>query len=168
MKQYIAGQLFCLPHILPLYAPTVNSYKRLVEGGWAPTTLSWGFDNRTVALRVLNDSEHSTRLETRVVGADTNPYLAMAAALSSGLYGIKNRLELQQAPTIGNGYRNSSNDHLPRTLDEATQKMKHSAVARSLFSENFIDHFVSTREWEWNQHLKAVTDWEYRRYFEII
>lgn len=168
MKQYIAGQLFCLPDILPLYAPTVNSYKRLVEGGWAPTTLSWGFDNRTVALRVLNDSEHSTRLETRVVGADTNPYLAMAAALSSGLYGIKNRLELQQAPTIGNGYRNSSNDHLPRTLDEATQKMKHSAVARSLFSENFIDHFVSTREWEWNQHLKAVTDWEYRRYFEII
>ncbi len=168
MKQYIAGQLFCLPHILPLYAPTVNSYKRLVEGGWAPTTLSWGFDNRTVALRVLNDSEHSTRLETRVAGADTNPYLAMAAALSSGLYGIKNQLELQQAPTIGNGYRNSSNGHLPRTLDEATQKMKYSAVARSLFNENFIDHFVSTREWEWNQHLKAVTDWEYRRYFEII
>src|SRR6202035_2269045 len=97
MENYIAGQLLCLPEILPMYAPTVNSYKRLVEGAWAPTTLTWGIDNRTVALRVLNGSKISCRLETRVIGADTNPYLAMAAALAAGLYGIKNKLELKQA-----------------------------------------------------------------------
>ncbi len=91
MESYIAGQLFCLPHILPMYAPTVNSYKRLVEGAWAPTTLTWGIDNRTTALRVLPGGPASTRLETRVVGSDSNPYLAMAGCLASGLYGIRHQ-----------------------------------------------------------------------------
>jgi glutamine synthetase len=93
-KHYLAGQLYCLPHLLPMYAPTINSYKRLVEGAWAPTTITWGFDNRTAALRVLHPSENYTRLETRIPGSDTNPYLAMAAALASGLYGIKHKLSL--------------------------------------------------------------------------
>ena len=81
MKNYIAGQLHCLPYILPMFAPTINSYKRLVEGAWAPTTLTWGIDNRTVALRVLANSSKSCRLETRVIGSDVNPYLAMAGCL---------------------------------------------------------------------------------------
>jgi glutamine synthetase len=81
MKQYVAGQLYCLPYILPLFAPTINSYKRLVEGAWAPTTLTWGIDNRTTALRVLNGGSKSCRLETRVIGSDVNPYLAIAASL---------------------------------------------------------------------------------------
>jgi glutamine synthetase len=168
MKQYIAGQLHCLPHLLPLYAPTINSYKRLVEGGWAPTTLTWGIDNRTVALRVLNHAEKACRLETRVVGADVNPYLAMAAALASGLYGIKQQLELDQPPTSGNGYLDLSHGHLSRTLEEATKKMKISEIAKEILGERFTEHFTLTREWEWKQHLKAVTDWEYKRYFEII
>ncbi|MBS1682443.1 MAG: glutamine synthetase [Bacteroidetes bacterium] len=167
MKQYVAGQLFCLPHILPLYAPTVNSYKRLVEGAWAPTTLTWGIDNRTVALRVLNTSAKSTRLETRVVGSDVNPYLAMGAALASGLYGIKKKLKLQSA-TTGNGYKDFTHGTLPTTLYEATLSMKKSVVAKEILGEKFIDHFVQTREWEWRQHLKPVTDWELKRYFEII
>src|SRR6202042_26880 len=86
-KHYLAGQLHCLPYILPMYAPTINSYKRLVEGAWAPTTITWAIDNRTTALRVLAGSASSTRLETRVVGSDSNPYLAMAGCLASGLYG---------------------------------------------------------------------------------
>jgi glutamine synthetase len=167
MKNYIAGQLFCLPHMLPMVAPNINSYKRLVEGSWAPTTLTWGLDNRTVALRVLPGSHSSCRLETRVVGSDVNPYLAMAACLAAGLYGIKNNLQLQPA-TIGNGYRNNSGGVLPSTLMEATQQMKNSEVAKELFGTSFVEHFSATREWEWRQHLKAVTDWEYRRYFEII
>lgn len=167
MKSYVAGQLYCLPHLLPMYAPTINSYKRLVEGAWAPTTLTWGIDNRTVALRVLNGSAKSCRLETRVIGADVNPYLAMAAALASGLYGIKNKLKLQPE-TIGNGYRDYSHGVLPGTLHEATEKMKQSAVAKEIFGEQFTEHFVQTREWEWRQHLKPVTDWEMKRYFEII
>lgn len=168
MEQYIAGQLFCLPHILPMLAPTINSYKRLVEGAWAPTTLTWGVDNRTVALRVLNGSAKSCRLETRVPGADVNPYLAMAACLASGLYGVLKKLPLKQQPTKGNGYRDYSNGTLPATLAEATQRMKESSVANELFGADFVMHFTATREWEWRQHLKAVTDWEYRRYFEII
>ncbi|MBA4139080.1 MAG: glutamine synthetase [Segetibacter sp.] len=168
MKNYIAGQLFCLPHILPMFAPTINSYKRLVEGAWAPTTLTWGIDNRTVALRVLAGSSKSCRLETRVIGSDVNPYLAMAACLASGLYGIRNKMNLEQPATVGNGYRDYSNGTLPHTLDEATQLMKQSEVAKEILGEKFVEHFTQTREWEWRQHLKAVTDWEYRRYFEII
>jgi glutamine synthetase len=168
MKNYIAGQLYCLPHILPMFAPTINSYKRLVEGAWAPTTLTWGIDNRTVALRVLIGSLKSCRLETRVIGADVNPYLAMAACLASGLYGIKNKIELKQPITIGNGYLDYSNGVLPRTLDEATQLMKQSHVAKEIMGTAFTEHFTQTREWEWKQHLKAVTDWEFKRYFEII
>ncbi len=169
MQHYIAGQLYCLPHILPMFAPTINSYKRLVEGAWAPTTITWGIDNRTVAMRVLgNGSSKSTRLETRVIGSDVNPYLAMAACLSAGLYGIKNALPLQQAATVGNGYKNYSNGVLPSTLLAATQQMQTSAVAKEMLGETFVNHFTQTREWEWRQHLKAVTDWELKRYFEII
>ena len=98
MKQYIAGQLYCLPYIMPMYAPTVNSYKRYVEGAWAATTVSWGIENRTTALRVINHVPAATRLETRVPGADANPYLSLAASLASGLYGIKNKLTLTLKP----------------------------------------------------------------------
>ena len=168
MRSYIAGQLHCLPILLPMYAPTVNSYKRLVEGAWAPTTLTWGVDNRTVALRVLCSGSKSARLETRVIGSDVNPYLAMAAALASGLYGIKKKLKLTQPMTIGNGYRDFANGVLPNTLQAATQSMKDSTLARDLLGNQFVDHFVATREWEWRQHLKVVTDWELKRYFEII
>ncbi|MCS6823407.1 MAG: glutamine synthetase family protein [Cytophagaceae bacterium] len=167
MQQYIAGQLYCMPHILPMYAPTINSYKRLVEGAWAPTTITWAIDNRTVALRALPGSAKSTRLETRVVGSDANPYLAMAACLASGLYGIQHQLSLQQ-PTLGNGYLDHTHGRLPKNLIEATMLMKQSPVAKELFGESFVEHFCLTREWEWKQYSKAVTDWELRRYFEII
>jgi len=168
MESYIAGQLFCLPHILPLFAPTVNSYKRLVEGAWAPTTLTWGIDNRTTALRALPGGAASTRLETRVVGSDSNPYLAMAGCLASGLYGIRNQMKLTTPLTTGNGYADKKNGVLPGNLWESAQAMKRSGVARELFGEAFVDHFTGTREWEWRQFSKVVTDWELRRYLEII
>jgi glutamine synthetase len=168
MKQYLAGQLLLIPQLLPLFAPTVNSYKRLVEGAWAPTTLTWGLDNRTVAIRVLSGSKTACRLETRVIGSDVNPYLAMAGALAAGLYGIKHKLKLEQEPTTGNGYLDKSHGTLPATLDEATKMMKQSAAAREILGEGFVDHYTRTREWEWRQHLKTVTDWELKRYFEII
>lgn len=167
-RSYLAGQLACLPEILPMVAPTINSYKRLVEGAWAPTTVTWAIDNRTVALRALPGGSKSCRLETRVVGSDTNPYLAMAACLAAGLYGIKNNMKLKQPPTKGNGYRDESNGKFPKTLQEATQKMKDSKIANQLFGEKFVQHFTQTREWEWRQYSKAVTDWEMKRYFEII
>ncbi len=167
-KSYIAGQLHCLPFILPMFAPTINSYKRLVEGAWAPTTLTWGIDNRTTALRILNGSNNACRIETRVIGSDVNPYLAMAACLAAGLYGIRKKMKLKQPATVGNGYRDYSNGTLPHTLIDATLQMKTSPITEELFGKAFVEHFVQSREWEWRQHLKAVTDWEYKRYFEII
>ena len=167
MRHYIAGQLHCLPVILPLLAPTINSYKRLVEGAWAPTTLTWAVDNRTVALRALPGSKKATRLETRVVGSDVNPFLAMAACLASGLYDIQHQLALQE-PTVGNGYADESHGRLPGNLQKATEAMKQSAIAKELFGEEFVSHFVASREWEWQQYGRVVSDWEKRRYFEII
>lgn len=166
-EHYIAGQLACLPELLPLYAPTVNSYKRLVEGAWAPTKANWGFDNRTCALRVISGGPKSTRIETRVNGADSNPYLAVAAALASGLYGIREKLSLAP-PVRGNGYADGKAAVLPRDLWEATQRFKKSKLARSFFGDAFVDHFAASREWEYRQYARAVTNWEIKRYFEII
>lgn len=168
MKHYLAGQLHCLPEILPMFAPTVNSYKRLTEGAWAPTTLTWGFDNRTTALRVILGSSKSTRIEHRVVGSDVNPYLAMAASLASGLYGIKNKLSLDSPHTVGNGYEDTRSGTLPVNLYEATSRMSQSKLASELFGEKFVDHFTRSRFWEWRQFSEQVTDWETKRYFEII
>jgi glutamine synthetase len=167
MRHYLAGQLHCLPFILPMLAPTINSYKRLVEGAWAPTTLTWAVDNRTVAVRALPGSKKATRLETRVVGSDVNPFLAMAACLASGLYGIQHQLVLQE-PTVGNGYADESHGRLPGNLQKATEAMKLSPIAEELFGKDFVNHFVASREWEWQQYGRVVSDWEKRRYFEII
>jgi len=167
-RSYLAGQLALLPELLPMVAPNVNSYKRLVDGYWAPTTTTWGIDNRTVGLRVITGSAKSTRLETRVCGSDVNPYLAVAACLGAGLWGIERGLTLEQAATEGSGYAEGSGERLPRTLHDATERFAASAAARELFGDAFVDHFAATREWEWRQFRDAVTDWELRRYFEII
>ncbi|WP_256012783.1 glutamine synthetase family protein [Desertivirga xinjiangensis] len=168
MKHYLAGQLYCLPHILPMYAPTINSYKRLVEGAWAPTTVTWGIENRTTALRVINTSHQYTRLETRIPGSDTNPYLAISAALASGLYGIKHKLKLDIASTAGNAYENKSSARLSSNLYESSLIMQESSLAKDLFGDEFVQHFTSTRIWEWKKFSKQVSDWELKRYFEII
>jgi len=167
-RSYVAGQLALLPEILALLAPTVNSYKRLVDGFWAPTHLNWGIDNRTVACRVIPGSAASTRLETRVPGSDVNPYLAVAACLGAGLWGIEQGLTLDTPATIGSGYGVDGVERLPRTLQAATERLAGSKAARDLFGDGFVDHYVSTREWEWRQFNDAVTDWELSRYFEII
>jgi glutamine synthetase len=166
-KSYVAGQLACLPEILPFFAPTVNSYKRLVDGYWAPTKVTWGIDNRTVACRAIPGSSKSTRLETRVPGSDVNPYLAVAACIASGLYGVRNKLKLKDA-VQGSGYHDTTAERLPRTLFEATRRMEESKIARELFGDAFIDHFAKTRHWEWQQFQSSVTNWELQRYFEII
>jgi glutamine synthetase len=167
-RSYLAGQMEALPDLLPLFAPTVNSYKRLVDGYWAPTKVGWGVDNRTTAFRVIPAGAKATRLETRVPGADANPYLAIAACLAAGLHGIEQELELRDAPIVGSAYLDQTAPRLPRTLQEATARMADSKLARELLGAEFVEHYVTTREWEWRQFQDAVTDWELRRYFEII
>jgi len=168
-RHFIAGQLHCLPQILPMFAPTVNSYKRLVEGYWAPTRATWGFDNRTCAFRVIPGSPKSTRVETRVSGADINPYLAVAASLASGLYGIEHELEPATPAFVGNAYK-AGEDHckLPASLEQAATVMQSSLLARELFGDKFVEHFTQSRLWEARQFRQSVTDWELKRYFEII
>ena len=168
MSQYVAGQLLCLPEILPMFAPTVNSYKRIGKGDWAPANTTWGIDNRTTAVRVIQGKSESARIESRVPGADTNPYLALAAALASGLYGIKNKIKLNTPPTTGSGYNANKSSKLSGNLKDATIKMANSDIAKELFGEAFVDHFTKTREWEWQQFENQVTDWELKRYLEII
>jgi glutamine synthetase len=167
-KSYVAGILKALPEILPFFAPTVNSYKRLVDGYWAPTKVSWGVDNRTVAVRVIPGNSKSTRMELRVPGSDVNPYLCNAAAIAAGLYGVEKNLELKEKPIQGSAYHDASAERLPRNLHEATQKLAESKLARELLGEPFVDHFAKTRAWEWRQFQDSVTNWELQRYFEII
>jgi glutamine synthetase len=168
MRSWLAGVLALLPELLVMFAPTVNSYKRLVDGFWAPTRPTWGIDNRTVAARVIPGSASSTRLELRVPGSDVNPYFAVAACMAAGLWGVERGLELDRPATVGSGYDDESAERLPRNLLDATRRFAESRPARDLLGDSFVDHFAATREWEWRQYQDAVTDWELRRYFEII
>ena len=168
MKSYLAGQLHCLPSLLALYAPTINSYKRCVEGTWAPTTVSWGIDNRTTAIRVLPVGSRGTRIEFRVTGSDVNPYVVMAANLASGLYGIERGLKLDITASEGSGYQDFRHGRLAKTLEEATKIMETSKIPGEILGEDFIHHFIQTRHWEWKQYLKHITDWEIARYFETL
>ena len=167
-ESYLAGQLACLMEFAPMFWPTVNSYKRLVDGFWAPVKPTWGMDNRTASFRVLVPGAKATRLETRCPGADINPYLAMAAVLAAGLYGVEKGLRLTTPPITGTNQGAEDVPRAPPTLIETTRVFKQSTIARDWLGDDFVDHFAATREWEWRQWLDGVTDWELKRYFEII
>ncbi len=167
-ESYLAGQLDSLLGMGPMFWPTVNSYKRLVDGFWAPVKPTWAVDNRTASFRVIPGSSKSYRLETRCPGADINPYLAIAAVLAAGLDGVEKGKKLTMKPITGSNQGAENVPRAPRTLIETTRLFRQSDVARDWFGDAFVDHYAATREWEWRQWLDAVTDWELKRYFEII
>jgi glutamine synthetase len=167
-ESYLAGQVACLMEFAPMFWPTINSYKRLVDGFWAPVKPTWGIDNRTASFRVIAGSPKGTRLETRCPGADVNPYLAMAAVIAAGLHGVEKGLKLSAPPITGTNQGAENIPRAPRTLIETTRNFSDSAIARDWLGDTFVDHFAATREWEWRQWLDGVTDWELKRYFEII
>ncbi|HWT12576.1 MAG TPA: hypothetical protein VN231_07470 [Allosphingosinicella sp.] len=169
MRWFVGGQQALMPELLAMVAPTVNSYTRLVPGYWAPTAATWGFENRTCALRAIGGAAGSQRVEYRIAAADINPYVALAAAIGSGLWGIERRIEPDE-PIAGNAYAHEARPErrLPSTLWEAAQRLKRSEAARELFGPAFVDHYAATREWEERESRKAVTDWQLARYFEII
>jgi len=169
MQHFLAGCQTYLPETLAMVASTVNSYSRLVPGAWAPTSATWGVENRTTALRVIPGSPKSQRVEYRIAAADANPYLAMGAALAAGLAGIEQELEPYDE-VVGNAYTQSFDPKLalPTTLTQAAGMLRNSEMARSVFGGDFVDHYAASREWEEREFRKAITDWELRRYFEII
>ncbi|WP_299002915.1 glutamine synthetase [uncultured Shewanella sp.] len=168
-RHFLAGQQKLMPEFLAMLAPTINSYTRMIPGFWAPTQATWGVENRTTALRVIQGSDKCQRIEYRLCAADANPYLALAAALASGLFGIQEKLE--PYPQVkGNAYEQPQPNELslPTSLWNAAQKLRQSTAAKTFFGEVFVTHFANSREWEEREYRKHVSDWEMSRYFEII
>jgi len=169
MRWFIGGQQALMPAWLSMVACTVNSYSRLIPGFWAPTSAGWGIENRTCALRAIPGGPSSQRVEYRIAAADANPYVAMAAALGSGLWGIEHKIE-PTAPVAGNAYEQKFPKRfaLPATLYEAAGRLRKSPEAHEILGTDFVEHYAQSREWEEREFRKAITDWELQRYFEII
>jgi glutamine synthetase len=167
--QFVAGVQKLLPEALALIAPTINSYKRLIPGFWAPTESNWGIENRTTAIRVIPGSDKAQRVEIRVGSADANPYLALAAALSSGLAGIQQQWQ-PSAAISGNAYAQSQPNTLkfPTTLTEASTALKTSETLRDMLGQTFVEHFTATRDFEVKEYQKHISQWELERYLELI
>lgn len=165
-KWFLGGWIANVADIMPFYAPTVNSYKRYVDGSWAPTRLAWSYDNRTAGFRVVGKGK-SLRIECRIPGADCNPYLAFAASLACGLHGIQNQTE---PPAIfeGDVYAAKDLPSVPRSLAEATERFEKSTFAQEVFGKEVVEHYVHHFKMEQNAFNSAVTDWERKRYFERI
>lgn len=165
-RWFLAGWMAYVPDFMVCYAPTINSYKRYVDGSWAPTRIAWSRDNRTAGFRVVG-SGASLRIENRIPGADCNPYLAYAASLASGLAGIEQRLE-PPAAFDGDIYQAQSLPRVPYTLEHAVAAFRASAVARAAFGDAVVDHLAHFHQVEVDAYRAAVTDWERTRYFERI
>ncbi|HKI91486.1 MAG TPA: glutamine synthetase family protein [Gaiellaceae bacterium] len=160
---YLAGQIACASELAIFFAPTINSYKRYAAGSWAPTTLAWGYDNRTCGFRIVGHG-NSLRAETRIPGADANPYLAFAALLAAGLHGMEQKLELGPA-FEGNAYE-SDVQRFPSTLRDATAALEHGTMARAAFGDEVVDHYLNYARTEQRLFDEAVTCYERERMFE--
>ena len=163
---FLAGLLATLADLTLFYAPNINSYKRFADGSFAPTALAWGLDNRTCALRVVGHGPN-TRVECRVPGGDVNPYLAVAAIIAGGLYGIERGLELPE-PCAGNAYQTPAVERLPDTLAEAASVFERSTLARDMFGDDVVAHYLNNARVELAAFNAAVTDWERMRGFERL
>lgn len=160
---------------MPLLAPTINSYKRLVENFWAPVTVSWGLEHRAASIRLIAPplaNAQSTRFEIRTCGADANPHYVLAAVLAAGMRGVEKKLEIP-VPPLGQKVEGRAGrggeERLARNLMEAVTKMKEpDSVARQVLGDAFVEHYAGTREHEWKLWEEAVTDWEVRRYVEAV
>lgn len=164
-RHFLAGQIHLMREFTLLFAPNINSYKRYVEGSFAPTAVAWGLDNRTLSLRVVGKG-HGMRVEHRVAGGDVNQYLAVSALIAAGIYGIENKLELEEM-TPGNAYE-ADKPHVPTTLKEATDLFDTSKIAREVFGDEVVDHYVHGARTEIAAFDRAITDWERIRGFERL
>jgi glutamine synthetase len=160
---FVAGVLATMKDLTLLYAPNINSYKRFAAGSFAPTSVAWGLDNRSCAVRLVGKGP-SARMENRLPGGDVNPYLALAAMLAGGLHGIEHELQLEPE-TTGNAYESDA-PTVPHTLRDARDAFTGSAVVRAAFGDEVVDHYTNMADVELRAFDAAVTDWELRRSFE--
>ncbi|QIB66340.1 glutamine synthetase family protein [Kineobactrum salinum] len=169
MRYFIGGMQALMGDFLLMFAPNINSFKRLVPGIFAPISAEWGIENRTCAIRAIPGSAASTRIECRTPGADANPYLSLAGILAAGLYGIEHRLEPTE-PRTGNAYEGSSAPALqfPDSFAEAIARFRDSAAARQFFGDDFVTAYADTREAQLKQFAGLVTDRELERFFELV
>jgi glutamine synthetase len=165
MTHYLAGLQAGLRELTYFFAPNINSYKRFMDGSFAPTTVAWGIDNRTCALRVVGHGE-SLRVENRVPGGDVNPYLAVAALIAAGLHGIENELPLEPELT-GNAY-GTDRPRVPATMRDAAELLAESKLAREAFGDEVVEHYLNNARVELAAYDAAVTDWERIRGFERL
>jgi glutamine synthetase len=163
--QFVAGVLATAADFTLLYAPNINSYKRFADASFAPTAIAWGQDNRTCAVRLVGRGA-GARMENRIPGADVNPYLALAAMIAGGLYGIEQELPLEDE-LVGNAYT-SDKAHVPGTLADAREAFATSKVARAALGDEVVDHYLNMADVELAAYRAAVTDWELRRGFERL
>lgn len=164
-KHFLAGQLAAMREMSLFFAPNINSYKRYVDGSFAPTAVAWGVDNRTCSLRIVGQG-HAMRVEQRVPGGDVNQYLAVAALIAAGIHGIENELELEPI-TEGNAYA-SDKVRVPTTLREAAELFSQSTIAREAFGNEVVDHYLNNARVELKAFDSAITDWERIRGFERL
>lgn len=164
-EHFIAGVLTTMSEFTLFYAPNINSYKRFVEGSFAPTAVAWGQDNRSCAVRLIGQGA-SARMENRLPGGDVNPYLALSAMLAGGLYGIEHELELEPE-SVGNAYTSNA-PRVPSTLHQARDAFANSQVAAEVFGADVVKHYVHYADAEIAAFDAAVTDWELRRGFERL
>jgi glutamine synthetase len=169
IRSAIAGVLEHLPAASLLMNPTINSYKRLVPGWFAPVNASWGVENRSCAVRAIVSKDHPElcRLECRRPGADANPYLAIAAVVASATDGLKRQLT-PPAPIEGDAYSRGELPELPGSLESALHAFQSDQVLRQALDERFSDYFVTSRAWEVKAFRETVTDWERDRYMRTV
>ncbi|MCF8541081.1 MAG: glutamine synthetase family protein [Aurantimicrobium sp.] len=164
-RHFLAGQIAAMKELSLFLAPNVNSYKRYVDGSFAPTAIAWGIDNRTCALRVVGHG-HALRVENRVPGGDVNQYLAVAAMIAAGLHGIDNKLQLEEI-TEGNAYT-AEKVRVPTNLRDAAALFSSSTIARDAFGAEVVEHYSNNARIEIAAYDAAVTDWERVRGFERL
>jgi glutamine synthetase len=162
-RHFLAGLLDALPDIMPLFAPTVNSYKRLVENYWAPVHISWGLEDRIASIRLITPpvcKPGATRFEVRIPGADLHPHYALSVILAAGWRGVQKKLEINVPPMSARKAGDPRPELLPNTLDKALDRFSApNSIAREILDSEFVDFFTATRQHELGQWREAVTDW---------
>ena len=165
-QHYTAGLMSTMREFTALFAPTPNSYKRFAPYSWAGTSVSWSHENRSTGLRAITMYPDEARVEHRLPGADTNPYIVIAACLAGGLHGIEQKAVLTPAYE-GDAYATAELESVPQSLEEALDLLDSSDVAREMLGADFVQHYVLMKRFEAEKYRQQVSEWEVRRYVEM-